>query len=105
MKTKVYLKYEEQKELVDKFGLDCEFDTALHCFTKIENDDSIVILSLKKCGTILQKWSCNNNTFFSTTIFKKENTEIKGDIVCDPVNCSNNNIKCYLCELKDIEDL
>jgi hypothetical protein len=104
MKSKVYLKYEEQKELVEKYQLQTDFDTMIHYFTKIENDDSsIIILSLKKCGTILQKWTCNNN---STTIYKKENTEITSVLECDPKNCvNNNNTKCYLCEQKDIEDL
>jgi hypothetical protein len=99
MKSKVYLKYEEQKELVEKYQLQTDFDTTIHYFTKIENNDSIIILSLKKCGTIMQKWTCD-----TTTIYKKENTEITGVLECNLVNCGSN-IKCYLCEQKDIEDL
>ena len=51
MKTNVYLKYEEQNQLVNNFELDCDFDTTIHSFTKIdeEKNEETKLSDVQRC--------------------------------------------------------
>ena len=96
MRQKVYLKQDEQIELIKQLGLKCAFEIGLKTsFITVgerntDYDIFVVILLLRNTGTVLQKWQCSKNedgSYYSKVLY--ENTD--AFITCVIDNCDDNN--------------
>jgi hypothetical protein len=123
MKTRSYLTLAEQQAFVKSMELVCDFAVVSKTgFTRIWSDEvtSIIVMILRKCGTILQRWHCtqlDDDLRKTIVIFRNtDNLENSQPISCDQSHCDQSqcdqlndvNIKCYLCGMAgevDIEDL
>jgi hypothetical protein len=118
MQTRSYLTLAEQQAFVKSMELVCDFAVVSETgFTRILSDEvtSIIVMILRKCGTILQRWHCtqlDDDLRKTIVIFRNtDNLENSQPISCDQSQCdqlNDVNIKCYLCGMAgevDIEDL
>ena len=106
MQKTFFFKTDEQRYLIAKHNLKCDFEVGTKTyFTKITNDDSIILLLVdKNNGTILQKWSLVNDVCVSSLIYESGETTVDCDSIDfeEGVTCADiskdNRIKCFLCE-------
>jgi hypothetical protein len=123
MKTRSYCILAEQQSFVKSLNLVCDFEVESKTrFTRIwfNDETSIIVMILYKCGTILQRWHCmqvDDDVSKTIVIFRNtDNLENSQPVSCDQSQCdqsqcdqsNDDNIKCYLCGTAgevDIEDL
>lgn len=119
MKTRSYYTLAEQQSFVKSLNLVCDFEVESKTrFTRIwfNDETSIIVMILYKCGTILQRWHCiqvDDDVYKTIVIFRNtDNLENSQPVSCYQVQCDqlrdDDNIKCYLCGMAgevDIEDL
>ena len=96
-----FFRCEEQQDLIRTLKLPCKYETGPNtymCKISESDDSSIIVLTLRDDGTILQKWYCVTDAEPITTY---ENTTVElypiECNICDDI-LDDRNIKCYLCE-------
>jgi hypothetical protein len=109
MKKQFFFTCEDQQNMIQTLKLDCKFAIGLTTYlckinmSEIE-DEFVIILSERDNGTILQKWLCEPDTD-TITIYKNLPYETHTitcpgpGAECDDA-ADDDNIQCYLCELK-----
>jgi hypothetical protein len=111
MKKMFFFKTDEQRELIAKHKLECDYEVGTTTyFTQITEDSThIFLLALKDTGAILQKWTFANDVcvFVSKPTNKGESNEVdcnsasfEDGITCTDIS-NDNNLKCFLCEKAD----
>ena len=86
------------EETIKKYNLACNIKVnSFHVSSP--NERNKIILALSENGDIVQKWMCiyKNDKWSSSSI--SVSNFVKND-VCNETNC----LKCYVCELADIEE-
>jgi hypothetical protein len=121
MKKHFYFKPEEQKMIISSYMLECISDIGPTTYIiKVDDDSNIdlclIILTYKDNGTIMQKWAClkdTNGKWTSVSTYKNYKLIDNVVVYCDTteydgVSCfeisDDNNIKCFLCENKPIQN-
>ena len=104
MNKRFYFTTNDKQELLAKYNLKCNFELGSTTYiTQITNDDSIQILLLvvKKNGSILQKWSLVYGVCVSSSINEPSEATVdcdSGDFKTYTDISNDNNLKCFLCE-------